>query len=75
MPLALWQGWVWLDWKWPITVEWVGVQKIIIWIFDCSLSFSLLVIGGLAHFVAEGLKAFGYNLLISERRGKLRAGH
>jgi len=34
VPVELWQAWAWLGWQWPIPVKWLGVQKIIIWIFE-----------------------------------------
>ena len=47
MPLELWQAWVWLGLPWPIPMNWLGIQEIIIWIFHSGLAISLLFIGGM----------------------------
>jgi hypothetical protein len=36
--------WYWLKWPWPET-DWAGVEKTIIWVFDCPLSGVAIVTG------------------------------
>jgi hypothetical protein len=53
VPVQLWEAWVWLGWQWPISVEWLGVQKkMIIWVFEAPLSISLIVIGSIVALSA-----------------------
>src|SRR5262249_25469729 len=37
-PIELWRAWAWLGGQWPIPVGWVGLEKIIFWIFNTALS-------------------------------------
>jgi hypothetical protein len=60
MPLELWRTWVWLGGQWPIVVEWLGIQKIIVWVFDTALSFDAIVIGIVLTLVGVRLGTHQY---------------